>query len=164
MSQFFVLPDSSAILGLIVIAKHGKEFTLANSNLSKIRHQVVGNAERVFTKDTRGMSTSGVKVTQKSCIPSLLGGANIANDVFNELLGSTIRIGCALIIVSCSASIISLPMQKIDPSTSSKPRFLSLHMLSHKIYTYSRQGFGNRNDSRITIHSSRRRKHNVLDT
>jgi hypothetical protein len=59
--------------------------------LSKERHQVVGNTGRVFTQNTRGVSTSRIKVTEKSGIPALFSGTEIANNMFNKELSTTVR-------------------------------------------------------------------------
>lgn len=88
--NIIILPDTCTIASRVIIAKDRQVLTLTNSNLSKERHQVVGNTSRVFTQNTGGMSTGRVKVTEKSGIPALFSGTEIANNMFNKELSTAI--------------------------------------------------------------------------
>ena len=93
---------------MLTITENKQLLTLASSNLSQQRQQVVGHTLRVLTHDTRGVSTSGVEVPQQSTVPlaglSLVAGLGgivalsvdqVGDGVLNSELGVSVGVGGA---------------------------------------------------------------------
>lgn len=93
---------------MLTVAENEQLFTLASSNLSQQRQQVVGHTLRVLTHDTRGVGTSRVEVTQQSTVPLAglglvagLGGIvalsvdQVGDGVLNSELGVSVGVGGA---------------------------------------------------------------------
>lgn len=55
---------AGAIGCVVIVAKNTKSFELAGCDLHDVRHEVVGDAVRIFAEEARGMVADGVKVTQ----------------------------------------------------------------------------------------------------
>lgn len=66
-----VVPDSGTVHRVVVLAIHGQLLPPSYGHLSDERHQVVGDALRVFADLTAGVRPDGVEVTKQDRAPVL---------------------------------------------------------------------------------------------
>src|SRR5699024_10849011 len=87
-----IIPNPGTDRGWIVVAKDRKLIQLPNSNLSNIRHQVIGDVIGIFTDSPAFMGTNGIEIAQKRHIPAMVSSMEIAQNLLNKKFGTAIRI------------------------------------------------------------------------
>ena len=88
-----VIPHASTIFGRVVIAKNTQLGSFTYRYLTDKRHQVVGNAIRIFANQAAFIGTDRVKVTQQGNGPGRIGSGQIFQYEFNHQLALTIGVG-----------------------------------------------------------------------
>ena len=88
-----VVAYAGAVMGRVVVTKHLKLGQPANGHLGDIRHQVVGNAVRIFADAPRGMRPHRIEIAQQRDMPLRISRRNVTQDVFEHPLGAPIGVG-----------------------------------------------------------------------
>ena len=88
-----VVTDSGTIRRRVIIAKDTEAFALADCHLRDVRHQVVGNAARVFADASGRVRPDRIEVAQQDHVPLRICLPDIAENLLQHALGLAVRIG-----------------------------------------------------------------------
>ena len=88
-----IVAHARAVRRVIVVAEHGEERALADSDLRDIRHEIVRDAVRVFADLAAFVRADGIEVAQKHHAPVGVGHADILQDLLNDILRAAIGVG-----------------------------------------------------------------------
>lgn len=88
-----VIANASAIVSSIIHAEDGKIFAPADSDLSDVGHEIVGDACGVLTDTTRGVSATWIEIAENHNVPFWIGFVQVSEKFLNEQLGAAVRIG-----------------------------------------------------------------------
>ena len=90
-----VVPDTGAVMGVVVISVDTQEFPAAHRHLGDVGHQVIGNAPGVLTDAAGCVGTDGIKIPQQSNAPLAVGMGHAGEDLFRHVLGPAVGVGAA---------------------------------------------------------------------
>ena len=90
-----IVAHARAVFGGIVAAEHVDLFQFAAGDLRHIRHEVVGDALRVFADEAAFVRADGVEVAQQDDVPAVIRLPQIGEDAFLIIFGSAVRVGGA---------------------------------------------------------------------
>ena len=90
-----VVPDTGAVVGVVIVAVNAEELPSAYGDLRDIRHQIIGNTPGILTDAAALMGTDGIEVAQQHHAPLGIGMGNTAQDLLGHVLGPAIGIGAA---------------------------------------------------------------------
>ena len=88
-----VVAHAGAVFGGIVFSEDVNVCAPADGHLADVRHQVVGNALRVFADQPAGMRADGIEVAQQNDAPCGIGCVDVPQYVFDDEFSRGVGIG-----------------------------------------------------------------------
>ena len=85
-----VVAHAGSIRGWIAVAKHRQLCQPADSHLTHIRKQIIGNAAGIFPNLAAGMSAHRVEVAQQGDAPARVGNRQVAQHLLDNQLGTAV--------------------------------------------------------------------------
>ena len=79
-----IVADTRSIMSIVIVSENAQFLTDTHSRLRNVRHQVIGNAVRIFTNASTRMSANRVKVTEQDNIPLGVCLLHIHQDLFQH--------------------------------------------------------------------------------
>ena len=86
-----IIAYAGAILGRVVVTKHGQRVATTNGDLGDVRHQVVWDPLRVFPHVARRVGADRVEVAQQGNAPLRLGFLQVGQDLLYHQLAFAVR-------------------------------------------------------------------------
>src|SRR5699024_7043392 len=87
-----IIPNPGTVRGWIVVAKDRKLIQLPTSNLSNIRHQVIGDVIGILADSSAFMGINWIDIAHKRHISAMVSCMEIAENLLNKKFCSAIRI------------------------------------------------------------------------